>query len=307
MMILAVGGSGFIGSYVVEQLLAAGHQVRAMSRGAPRYRQESPRLSLVTADVRDPHALRAALRGCDAVVHMASTTLPATGDINPKGDIADNLVATVDLLESMRDLGIRRLLYLSSGGAVYGVPEIVPIPETHPLRPINSYGIVKVAAESYIELFARSAGLSPVILRPSNPYGPRQGRKGLQGLVNTLMSHAIGGEPVQIWGDGSVVRDYLHVRDLARLCGLAIGSPVEGVFNAGSGQGTSVREMIELVSAATGRRIDAQFGPARAVDVPVSILDNAAAGRSFGWRPEIDLAEGLSSTWQWHLGQTEMA
>ena len=292
---------------MVEDLLAAGHSVRVVSSRGPDTMQAAPGLTYLKADTRDPGAICDALAGCDAVMHMVSTSLPATGDLNPTGDIRDNLVATVSLLESMRDQGIRRLVYLSSGGTVYGVPEALPIPETHPLRPINSYGIVKAAAESYIGLFARTSGLSPVILRPSNPYGPRQGRAGQQGLVNTLMSRALSGDPVQIWGDGSVVRDYLHVRDLARLCRLAIGGTVEGVFNAASGQGTSIREMIDLVSEVTGRPIDARYGPARAVDAPVSVLDISAAGRTFGWHPEIGLRDGLASTWTWRLAQGDAA
>jgi UDP-glucose 4-epimerase len=307
MLVVALGGTGFIGSHVVEALIAAGHHVRVLSSRGPGNLRLMPRLSYIKADLRDAAALRHALAGSDAVMHMVSTKLPATGDLDPKGDIGDNLLGTVGVLEAMRDLGIPRLVYLSSGGTVYGPPDQVPIREDHPLRPMNSYGIVKAAAESYIRLFSKASGLASVILRPSNPYGPRQARAGQQGLVNTLMSRARSGEPIHIWGDGSVIRDYLHVEDMARLCVLALDSTTEGTFNAGSGQGTSVREMIDLVSFVSRRPLNIAYGAARSVDAPVSVLDVAAAGLAFGWRPAIDLPDGLEMTWNWHRAQAQAA
>ncbi len=305
MRLVVLGGTGFIGSHVVDHLLAAGHQVCVVSRGTELFRAPLPGVTYVRADYRMPAALEPVLSGCDAVLHMVSSTVPGTADRQPQVDVADNLMALIGWMQMMLARNVRRLIYLSSGGTVYGVPEAVPIRESHPLRPINSYGIVKVAAESYIELFRRTQGLQPLVLRPSNPYGPRQGHEGTQGLVNTLMHRAVTGEQVDIWGDGSVVRDYIHVDDLAQLCVAAVESGVTGVFNAGSGIGTSVRDMIDLVETVTGRTVAKKFGPGRTVDAPVSVLDVAAAESELGWTPRVGLLDGLRATWAWHLANAQ--
>jgi UDP-glucose 4-epimerase len=245
--------------------------------------------------------LASAVSEADAVLHMASSTVPGTGDRNPKLDVTDNLISLLSVMEVMSSAKVSRLIYLSSGGAVYGPSSEIPIREDHPLRPISSYGTVKAAAESFIHLFARTRELSPIILRPSNPYGERQGHEGSQGLVNTLLRRSLSGDPLEIWGDGSAVRDYLHVNDLARLIVRATESNLQGVFNVGSGTGTSIREMIDLAASITGRPLRVVYKPVRSVDPPVSVLDTRAARDSFGWNPEITLRDGLARTWAWHL------
>lgn len=302
MRVLVLGGCGFIGSHIVDQMLAAGHEVRVVSRGPERARSALPDVEYVLGDCRDPAVVAAALIGIDCVVHAFSATTPGSGDRAPSLDVEQNLVSALMLLEQMAQLRVERLIYLSSGGMVYGIPEIIPTPETHRLLPLGSYGIVKVAVESYINLYARTRGLRPVILRPSNTYGERQGRNGADGAVSTLMRRALTGERFQVWGDGSVVRDYLHVRDLAQLCVLSAQSETTGIFNAGSGLGTSLRTLIDRVQDVSGRRLEVTFSDARSFDAAVSILDVGLARDAFGWSPEITLAEGLRATWEWHLG-----
>lgn len=300
MRCVVLGGCGFIGAHVVDHLVASGHSVRVVSRRPEALRGPVPGVDYQFSDYRDRAALARAFMGCDAVFHTISATTPGSGNLNPVLDINDNLVATIGMLDQMLDSGIRRLIYVSSGGVVYGVPEQLPIPETHPLRPISSYGIVKVAIESYIELYARTKGLSAVIVRPSNAYGVRQGRDGSHLLVSTLLRRALHGEPISIWGDGSIVRDYVHVSDLARLIVAAGESDATGVFNAGSGVGISVRQLIELVAEVTSRALAASYGQPRPFDVPVSILDSARARDVFGWVPEVSLRDGIADAWVWH-------
>jgi UDP-glucose 4-epimerase len=206
---------------------------------------------------------------------------------------------SIALLDAICSLGISRILFLSSGGTVYGIPEVVPIPEEHPLRPINSYGIVKVAIESYLEMYRRTRGLSPIIIRASNPYGSRQGHKGVQGVVTTFLSRVLEGDTIEIWGDGSVVRDYLHVTDLADLCVRALCSDKTGPYNAGSGQGKSINEIIEVLRLATGKVISPVYKPGRALDVPRSVLDTSRAKAAFGWTANTELVVGIASTWEW--------
>ncbi|MBB4116322.1 UDP-glucose 4-epimerase [Rhizobium sp. BK226] len=298
---LVIGGCGFIGSHVVDRLLRDGHQVRVFDR-----HEESFRLALAGVDYRigdftDKAQIADAVQGVDAVFHFVSTTFPSTASLNPQRDVRENLIGTQQLIEVMLDAGVTRLLFLSSGGTVYGIPERTPISETHPLRPISAYGITKTAIEHNLEMFRRAAGLRPIIVRASNPFGPRQSHIGVQGVVSTFLNRIANDEPIEIWGDGSVIRDYIDVQDLADFCALAGTSDRNGTYNAGSGRGTSLAELLAVMEEVTGREIVRVFKPARVIDVPVSVLDCSAAERNFGWKAQRDLRTGLQATWNWIL------
>jgi UDP-glucose 4-epimerase len=297
--VLVIGGSGFIGSHVVDRLLAHGHSVRVFDRQPERFRSPLPRVEYRYGEFADRMALVEALSGTDTVFHLLSTTVPGTADLDPATDVQDNLIGTINLLDSMQRLGLSRILFLSSGGTVYGIPNKLPIPETHELRPINSYGIVKAAIEHYLEMYRRTRGFSPVIVRASNPFGPRQAHSGIQGVVSTFLRRILVGEPIEIWGNGTVVRDYLEVSDLAELCVRAGTSDREGAYNAGSGHGLSVNDVVEAVRNVTGADVKVIYKPARPVDVPRSVLDCSRAKNEFGWECETGFDSGLSNTWKW--------
>ena len=299
MKTLVLGGCGFIGSHIVDQLVASGHSVRVIDRYPEKYREPVRGVDYNFGDFRDTMALIEALVDVELVFHLVSATFPGTAELDPQADVRDNILPTLSLLDAMAKFGVHRLLYLSSGGTVYGIPNTVPTPETHPLRPINSYGIVKVTIEHYIELYRRTRRLLPIIIRPSNPYGPRQGHVGVQGVITTFLNRIARNEPIEVWGDGSVVRDYLYVEDLARLCVTAADSGKVGVYNGGSGQGTSVREIITYIEQATGRILNPVFKQARPVDVPNSVLDMSVVMKKFGWRSETRLQDGISRSWEW--------
>jgi UDP-glucose 4-epimerase len=299
MKVLVIGGSGFIGSHVVDKLLAHRHSVRVFDRRPERFRAPLTGVDYRFGEFADEMTLVEALAGIDVVYHLVSTTVPGTADLDPKTDVRDNLIGTINLLESMQRLGLSRILFLSSGGTVYGIPEVVPIPETHPLRPVNSYGIVKAAIEHYLEMYRRTRGFSPVIVRASNPFGPRQEHSGVQGVVSTFLRRILVGEPIEIWGDGTVVRDYLEVSDLAELCARAGTSDREGAYNAGSGHGLSVNDVVEAVRNVTGADAKVIYKPARPVDVPRSVLDCSRAKNEFGWECQTGFDSGLSNTWNW--------
>ncbi|MCS0497830.1 NAD-dependent epimerase/dehydratase family protein [Ancylobacter sp. MQZ15Z-1] len=299
MKVLVIGGCGFIGSHVVDRLLAHGHAVKVFDRQMERFRPPLEGVEYVTGSFGDRMALIEALAGVEAVMHLVSTTFPGTADLSPTTDVQDNLIGTLSLLDAMGGLGISRILFLSSGGTVYGLPDIVPIPETHPLRPINSYGIVKASIEHYLEMYRRTRGMSPVVIRASNPYGPRQGHAGVQGVISTFLSRLNAGQSIEIWGDGSVVRDYLHVTDLAELCARAVASERVGPYNAGSGQGTSIRQIIEILAAVTGQPIQPIYKPGRVIDVSHSVLDVSRARTDFGWQCGMPLLEGIQATYEW--------
>lgn len=301
MKVLVIGGCGFIGSHVVDRLLRQGHQVRIFDRHEENFRLALAGVDYRVGDFTNKMQIADAVQGVDAVFHFVSTTFPGTASLNPQRDVQENLIGTQQLVEVMLSANVRRLLFLSSGGTVYGIPEVTPIPETHPLRPINAYGITKTAIEHNLEMFRRVAGLSPIIVRASNPFGPRQSHVGVQGVVSTFLNRIANGEPIEIWGDGSVIRDYIDVQDLADFCVLAGTSDRNGTYNAGSGQGTSLVDLLVAMEEVTERDIVRIFRPARAIDVPVSILDCFAAERDFGWKVQRDLKTGLRTTWNWIL------
>ena len=305
MKVLVIGGCGFIGSHVVDRLIAHGHAVRVFDRQSERFRGSLPHVEYVHASFGDRMAVIDALAGVDSVMHLVSTTLPGTADLDPKIDVQDNLIGTLALLDSMVSFGISRILFMSSGGTVYGPPDIVPIPETHPLRPINSYGIVKTAIEHYLEMYRRTRGISPISIRASNPYGPRQAHTGVQGVISTFLSRILAGESLEIWGDGTVVRDYLHVTDLAELCALAIASEKVGPYNAGSGESTSLNDIVEVLRVVTKHPIEVVYKPGRAVDVKVSVLDCSRARVDFGWKSETSLIDGVAGTFEWMRNKRE--
>lgn len=179
MRALVIGGSGFIGSHLVDSLLKQGKKVRVFDRAPERFRGAQRGVDFVQGSFDDVAALAEALSDVDQVFHLLSTTVPSTSNLNPVADIEGNLINSVRLLELMRASDVRRIVYLSSGGTVYGIPQTDPVAESHPLRPISSYGIVKVAVENYLHLEQQLHGLHPVVLRVSNPYGPRQGHGGV--------------------------------------------------------------------------------------------------------------------------------
>ena len=303
MKVLVIGGSGFIGSHVVDRLLKYGHSVRVFDRQPERFRVPLHEVDYRFGDFADKMALSEALSGVDAVYHLLSTTVPGTADLDPATDVRDNLVGTISLLNSMQRLGLARILFLSSGGTVYGIPDAIPIPEAHPLRPINSYGIVKATIEHYLEMYRRSRGLSPIVIRASNPFGPRQAHSGVQGVISTFLRRILAGQPLEIWGDGSVVRDYLEVGDLAELCVRAGTSDREGAYNAGSGHGLSVNEIVRAVRTATGSDFEVIYKPGRPIDVQRSVLDCSRARRDFDWECSTAFHSGVRDTWNWLRAQ----
>lgn len=299
MRALVIGGNGFIGSHIVDSLLLSGQKVRVFDRGVELYRAPLVGVDYRLADFGDTPALAEALEGVDVVYHLVSTTVPSTSNLDPVADIQGNLINTVRLLQLMVQKGVSRIVYLSSGGTVYGIPDVTPIPEEHPLRPICSYGVVKVAIENYLFMYQSLHGIQPVVLRASNPYGERQGHAGVQGVISTFLQKINNDERIEIWGDGSVIRDFVHVSDLARLCVLAGDSDFCGILNAGSGVGHSVRDVLNISMRTSGCIGEPIYKAGRAYDVPEVVLDVSKAKAVLGWLPRVGLPEGVAQTWTW--------
>ncbi|MBC3465567.1 NAD-dependent epimerase/dehydratase family protein [Pseudomonas sp. RW10S2] len=296
MRVLVLGGHGFIGANASRALLEAGHEVVTYAR---RSNGRVPGTRWIEADFNDAVALSAALEGIDAVVHSISATVPSSSALDPMADINQNLIATVTLLQAMQRSGTRKLVFLSSGGTVYGNPQYTPVTEQHALDPISNYGAVKVAIEKFIGVARAAWGLQAVILRPSNPFGVLQDISKGQGFISTVLGNLLEQKTTQIFGDGSVVRDYVYVTDLARLVVRAVEAQVDGVFNAGSGCGHSINQVIDAVQNITGRSVPVHRLPARGFDVREIVLDCTAAGEAFDWKPVISLERGIAMQYAW--------
>ncbi|TCO80514.1 UDP-glucose 4-epimerase [Plasticicumulans lactativorans] len=299
MRALVLGGNGFIGSHLVDLLLQRGHRVRVFDRSPNRYQAPYPEVDYRLGQFGDSAEIAEALQDIDVVFHLISTSVPSTSNLDPVADINGNLVGTVQLLQQMVKLGLKRIVYLSSGGTVYGNPTLEPVPETHPLHPICSYGVVKVAIENYLFMFQQLHGLLPTVLRASNPFGPRQGHIGVQGVIPTFLARLVQGDRLQIWGDGSVVRDYIYIADLVDLAMLAGESSATGVFNAGSGSGCSLNEIVRVIERISGRTVPVDYLPGRAFDVREITLDVRSAKAAFGWQPRTSIDEGIRRHWDW--------
>ena len=306
MKVLVTGATGFIGSHTCDALLENGHQVRAYCRNHEVYRKPLSNIEYVMGDIKDKFTLSEALIGIDCVLHLVSTSVPGTSNFDPIADITTNLTTTVSLLELMKKAGIPKIIFISSGGTVYGDPDSVPVKETQPLRPMCSYAIVKISIEHYLNMYSRLYGLKRVILRASNPYGPRQGHVRVQGLIGTVLERIATNQTIEIWGDGENIRDYFYVTDLANLCVKAIESETEGTFNAGSGIGTSVNDVIHMAERISGKKANITIQPLRNFDVRSTFLDISASSTAFNWSPQISLEAGMREHWHWIADQHDL-
>lgn len=299
MRCLVLGGGGFIGVNLCRALDAEGHEVRVFGH-RPRVGELPRGAELVEADFDDVGKLHDALTGCEVAFHLISATTPASANADMLHDLQQNVGNTLHLLDLARGTGLRKIVFLSSGGTVYGVPEALPTPETAPTWPITAYGISKLAIERYLQLHHHLHGLDYCILRVANPFGELQVARKHQGAVAAFLTNVILGRRIEIWGDGAVTRDYLYVGDLvaALLAAMRHGGGTR-LFNVGSGVGRSLRQIVGDIESLVGRPVPVDFKPARPVDVPVSILDVSRAASELGWRPTTTWQEGLSRSYAW--------
>jgi UDP-glucose 4-epimerase len=292
---LVTGGTGFLGSALVTRLQAVGHIAR-VARSIP----QGPG-GFVSCNLdASVEAWRAAAQGCVGVFHLAWATVPKTANADPLADLEINVTGTVRLLEALRGLPNIPITFVSSGGTVYGEAETLPVPEDHPLRPRTAYGVSKVAVEQYALLYRRLWGVDARIVRLSNPFGPGQDIRGQLGAASIFAARALAGERIEIWGDGSAIRDYLYVDDaISGLLATMLAPPgrfdaLDPIVNIGSGRGVSLRELISLLMHILEKPVDVSYKPARDFDVRANVLDITRARGLLGWSPRISLEEGLS-------------
>jgi UDP-glucose 4-epimerase len=314
MKLLVTGGAGYLGSIVADHLLDAGHEVVVLDSLYRGHRDAVPeRARFVQADLLDEAATRAAVaEGFDGVVHLAALALVAESVAHPERYYRGNVLGTLNLLDAMRDAGVRNLVF-SSTCATYGEPDVVPMTEDLPENPVNAYGASKLAVDRMIADECRAHGLAGTSLRYFNVAGAH-GRFGEDHdpethLIPLVLRAAAGtAEHVKIFGtdyptdDGTAVRDYIHVDDLAVAHALALEANRPGehrIYNLGTGHGYSVRQVIETARAVTGREIPAVEEPRRAGDPPALVAAADRARAELGWEPRKGLEEMIAGAWEW--------
>ena len=296
---LVLGGNGFIGSHLVDRLVREGHSVHVFDRQPERYRKPLAGVVYHIQDFGNRAFLASVLPHMDMVFHLVSTTVPKTSNDDPVFDVMSNVIETVSLLEQCVKAKVKKVVFISSGGAVYGTPTALPVAEDSPEKPESSYGITKLAIEKYLGLFHRLYGLNYVILRPSNPYGERQNPDGDQGVIAVFLGKIAKGEAIDVWGDGGNVKDFIYIGDLIDgVYKAAFRDTVHRVFNIGSGTGHSVNDIVRMITEKVGRPVSVNYLPKGRFDVSRICLDITRARKELGWEPRISLDEGLHRTWE---------
>jgi len=297
--VLLVGGAGFVGLALARRLAGLGCETHVLSRHAEPGRRDG--IHFHRGSQADKALVTPLLAGCEAVVHLASTSTPGSTAHAPGLEVSDNLEPLAAFLETLVAAGPRRVIFLSSGGTIYGNPPALPATEDMPPQPLSWHAAGKLAAEELWKTCARrQPGTALAIVRPANVYGPGQPLRSGFGIVRTMLERALYSEPLEIWGDGSQVRDFLYIDDLIDACLRLLATPkAAGIFNAGAGKGTRLTELVRLAGEATGKPIPVVHRPERGIDVASIWLDCRRLRAATGWRAETALEDGLARTWAW--------
>lgn len=314
MKILVTGGAGFVGSHVVDAYIAQGHDVVVIDNLSTGYREFlNPRARFYQLDIADREAVRAvfARERFDLVNHHAAQVDVRVSVADPLRDARTNITGLLTLLEACREFSVRKFIFISSGGVIYGEPEELPVPENAPKKPISPYGVAKLASEFYLFSAHQTWGLEYIALRYANVYGPRQTPKSEATVISTFARALWQGEPVTIFGSGEQTRDFVFVQDVVsanllateRLSAINRAGIVSSIddlaFNIGTGYETSVNQLLKRFAQTLKRKCDARYAPARPGELQRNALDISKATQLLGFTPKTSLSEGLRETMDW--------
>lgn len=296
---LVLGGAGFIGSHVVDYLLQKGHNVTVLDTFYERFRNPLNNVKYYIGSFSDEKLIEKSLENQDIVIHLISTTIPETSNLDIINDVQSNLYPTLYLFKKASESNIKKIIYISSGGAVYGNPKIIPIPENHPKNPISSYGITKLTIEKYLALYSHLTGIDYCIIRPSNPYGPRQNPFGKQGVVSVYLGKIYNNQSIEIWGNGLIYRDYIYIDDLIEaIYNASINNTKSKIFNVGSGESISLLEIVKKIKTILNVEFNVKYLDKRDYDVSKVCLDITLATNQLNFIPRTSLDDGILNTWK---------
>lgn len=299
MKVLVTGGAGFIGSHIVDACLAAGHDVAIVDDLSTGKRANvDPRARLHQADLRDEDALKAVfeLERPEVISHQAAKANVRESMARPRLYAEVNILGSLNLLEQARQYGVKKIVYASTGGAVYGEPEYLPADEAHPINPLDPYGASKHQVEHYLYIYRKHYGLDYTVLRYANVYGPRQDPEGEAGVIAIWTALMLKGKTATVYGTGEQERDFVYVGDIARANVLALDKGGGEIINLGSTIPTSINQVFDLLKSITGYAQERIHGPAKAGEVYRSYITHDKAERLLGWAPTVPLREGLQRT-----------
>jgi UDP-glucose 4-epimerase len=300
MKILVTGGAGFIGSHTVDALVSsAQHQVSIIDNlAAGKRHQVNPAARFHEIDLRDGEAVRRVIAAetPEVIVHLAAQMDVRRSVADPAFDAQVNVVGFLNLMESARQHGLRRVIFSSTGGAIYGEQEAFPASEDHPLHPVSPYGVAKMATEAYLFFYKVQYGIDYAAMRYGNVYGPRQDPHGEAGVVAIFCGRMLEGKPCTIFGDGKQTRDYVFVGDVVRANIAAASSKVSGPINVGTGIETNVNDLYHTLGTVADVTRQPEYAPGRPGEQSRSVISPARAQELLNWRPQVELANGLDQT-----------
>jgi UDP-glucose 4-epimerase len=303
MRILVTGGCGFIGSHLVDRLIGEGHSVIVLDKSITGRQPITDAVHLIRGDFGDMNLLKRSLDGVDLVYHLAWTSIPKGSNENPIGDISSNVIGTVQLLEMILQSKVKRVIFNSTGGAIYGPTDAALLSEDAATNPICSYGITKLAVEKYLELFHHTSSLDYVAFRTANAYGPRQDPECGVGFIAAALESVINKQPVHVWGDGTNIRDYIYVDDIVQALIAAANSDFpKGTYHVSSGKALSINEAIAIIGKVTKSQPVIRYTCGRDCDVSKVVLDSTRL-RSHGWIPRVSIEKGIYDTWRWMVSE----
>ena len=300
--VLVLGANGFLGSHLIDSLITRGYGVRAFDRFTDEQSNfiSNQSIEKVSGDFLNRADLSRALDGVDFVFHFISTTTPATAENDPLIDVETNIRMSIELFQECVEKGIKKVVFASTGGAIYGdLDGRNTLAEDDIALPVSPYAIGKLTIEHYLRYFEKKFGLQSVTYRISNPYGERQSMVAKQGVIPIFLHHIYKNEPITILGDGSMVRDYLYVKDVAELISQSFEEATKPLYNLGSGVAVSVNELVESIKALTGKDVQVEYQSKPSTFVQKVVLNTDRFKSEFGLEPTIGLDEGLRKTWDY--------
>jgi UDP-glucose 4-epimerase len=297
------GGGGFIGSHIADELLKNGFEVIVfdkMNFDKVNIKHIEDKIKIIEGDFNNEIDIYKSLDNVDYVFHLVSSTLPASSNLNPLYDAETNLVSSLKLFTECLKRNIKKVIFISSGGTVYGIPEQIPVKESYPGKPICSYGIIKKTVEDYLYMYYKINGLDYTVFRLSNPYGERQNPFVAQGAIAVFLKKVLLNEQIEIWGDGNITRDYIYIKDAVKAVvkSLEVNSEYK-ILNLSSSIGYTLNEILNIIKSVSSVSPNVKYTVNRNIDVPVNILDNELIKKEFGWKPETSIENGIKFTYDY--------